>query len=70
MGKMSSEKVDAFYRLLKSSIRKHPIRMLSCLVSVLSLMFSVYCIFACSKMTSVVGLCVAVFALCFAGLIY
>ena len=67
---MSLEKVATFCNDLKSSIRKHPIRMLSCLVSVLSLMFSVYCIFACSKMTSVVGLCVAVFALCFAGLIY
>lgn len=67
---MSLEKVAAFCKDLKSSIRKHPIRMLSCLVSVLSLMFSVYCIFACSKMTSVVGLCAAVFALCFAGLIY
>jgi|GEM_PF-1615180 len=67
---MSLEKVTTFCRGLKSSIRKHPIRMLSCLVSVLSLMFSVYCIFACSKMTSFVGLCIAVFALCFAGLIY
>ena len=67
---MSLEKVATFCKDLKSSIRRHPIRMLSCLVSVLSLMFSVYCIFACSKMASVVGLCVAVFALCFAGLIY
>jgi len=67
---MSLEKVAVFCMGLKSFIRKHPIRMLSCLVSVLSLMFSVYCIFACSKMTSVVGLCTAVFALCFAGLIY
>lgn len=67
---MSLEKVAAFCKDLKSSVRKHPIRMLSCSVSVLSLMFSVYCIFACSKTTSVVGLCAAVFALCFAGLIY
>ena len=67
---MSLEKVIAFCKDFKSSIRKHPIRMLSCLVSVLSLMFSVYCIFACSKMVSVIGLCIAVFALCFADLIY
>ncbi len=67
---MSLEKVIAFCKDFKSSIRKHPIRMLSCLMSVLSLMSSVYCIFACSKMVSVIGLCIAVFALCFAGLIY
>lgn len=67
---MSLEKIIAFCKDFKSSIRKYPIRMLSCLVSVISLMFSVYCIFACSKMVSVIGLCIAVFALCFAGLIY
>ena len=67
---MSLEKVAAFCKDLKSFIRKHPIRMLSCLVSVLSLIFSVYCIFACSKIVSFIGLCAAVVAFCFASLIY
>ena len=67
---MPLEKAVVFCKELKSSVRKHPIRMLSCLVSVLSLMFSVYCIFACSKIVSFIGLCAAVVAFCFASLIY
>ena len=67
---MSLEKVATFCNDLKSSIRKHPIRMLSCLVSVLSFTFSVYRIFTSSVVTCMAALTFAVFALCFAGLIY
>jgi hypothetical protein len=59
---MSLEKVAAFCKDLKSSIRKHPSLIVSLVASILSFLFSIYCIFYGSKELSKIALITALCA--------